>query len=290
MYWTILSLVTTAENYTYFAISYLPFYSWLRLGLHLWLVAPGSQGATALYQQHLHPLLSEYEHDIDDFISTAHEKAKKAGLEYAQLAIEYIKVNVLGMQPKPPTPPPSRGATYAQTLLSRFSMPAAGQGLANAVAAAPATGDFYGLLSSALQSATGGKGNLHNMTREAAVEDLNASGTLIPNNISSHAEKLDYVSKQREGLRTLLQAFDREATFLSGAERDQGHEGELRSRGAPAADLTKSRSEVDFEKIESDEAKESAAAPKLPGRTASSSWMPWGWAAKGQEAPKGKTE
>ncbi|MBE7182044.1 MAG: HVA22/TB2/DP1 family protein, partial [Terriglobus roseus] len=45
MYWVILSLVTIAESYLYFVLSNVPFYPWLRLFAHLYLVLPGQQGA-----------------------------------------------------------------------------------------------------------------------------------------------------------------------------------------------------------------------------------------------------
>ena len=168
-------------------------------------------------------------------------------------------MNVLGMPAKPPTPPPSRQGSYAQQLLSRFNLPSAREGLA-----APA-GDFYSLLASALQMATSS-----GFSREAQVEDLSASGTLIPPEIKSNDERMVYVSQQRERLRVLLQAFDREAFFLAGTEDSRR-----------TAELPKSRSELDFEKLSSDdlEGKSSSNAWKA----AQGSWMPWNWTSKQTE-------
>lgn len=165
-------------------------------------------------------------------------------------------MNVLGMPAKPPTPPPSRQGSYAQQLLSRFNLPSAREGLA-----APA-GDFYSLLVSTLQMAT-----LSGDSREAQVEDLNASGTLIPPEIKSNDERMVYVSQQRERLRVLLQAFDREAFFLAGNE-DIRH----------TADLTKSRSELDFEKLSSDELE--GESNNNAWKAAQGGWMPWNWSTK----------
>lgn len=195
----------------------------------------------------------EHENDIDKFISEAHDHAKSAGLQYAKKALEWIKVNVLGMPAKSPTPPPSRQGSYAQQLLSRFNLPSARDGLA-----APA-GDFYSLLASALQMAT-----TSGVSREAQVEDLSASGTLIPPEIKSNDERMMYVSQQRERLRVLLQAFDREAFFLAGSEDARG-----------TLNLSKSRSEPDFEKLSSDELEGKSSSNA--GKPAQGGWMPWNW-------------
>lgn len=266
MYWVVSSLLFTVETNLSFILTWTPFYAWLRFGLHLYLVLPGQQGATHIYQTYVHPFFVEHENEIDRYISEAHDKAKALGLQYMKATIEWIKVNVFGMPPKAPTPPPSRSGSYAQQLLSRFNLPSARDGLA-----APA-GDFYSLLASALQMAT-----TSSTSREAAVEDLSASGTLIPQDIRSYDEKMNYVSQQRERLRVLLQAFDREAFMLAGQDETSG-------RGA---DLSKSKSESDFEKLSADElaGRSSNNAGKPGSPDIGGGWMPWTWGAK--TAPEG---
>jgi receptor expression-enhancing protein 1/2/3/4 len=254
MYWVILSMALLAESTFSFILSWVPMYAWLRLFGHLYLVLPGKQGATQLYQTYVHPFLAEHESDIDKWISTAHESAKAAGLNYLKRFIEWFKVTALGMPPRPRTPPASTQGSYAQQLLSRFNLPSAREGLA-----APA-GDFYGLLASALQmtSATGA-------SRDMQAKDLSASGTLIPADIHSNEERMNYVSTQRERLRVLLQAFDNEAFNLASAGPDL-------SREKSTDNLSKSRSEADFDKIE----KEEIHGAGKPGQAG---WMPWNWAA-----------
>ncbi|QDS75457.1 hypothetical protein FKW77_004161 [Venturia effusa] len=272
MYWVVLSIVNLFENTFSFILTWIPFYSWIRFGGHIYLVLPGKQGATQIYQTYVHPFLSEYEQDIDVFISNAHERAKVMGLQYMKQLIEWAKVNVLGMQPRPPTPPPSRaGQTYAQQLFSRFNLPSANQGLA-----APA-GDFYGLIASALQYTTSSGG-----TREMQAEDLSASGTLIPNHFESNEDRMKYVSAQRERLRVLLSAFDREAVNLAAAPPSNldGPSTPRGKSGDTGYDLTKSRSEADFDRIEKEE------APASP--SAQSGWMPWNWQKGQQSQAKGQ--
>lgn len=256
MYWVVLSLVLTAESTFFFVLGWIPFYSWFRLILHVYLVLPGQQGATQIYQTYVHPFLAEHENDIDVFISGAHEKARSAGLQYFKQAVEWIKVNVMGMPQRPVSPPASRQGSYAQQLFARFNLPTAREGLA-----APA-GDFVGLLASALQYTTS-----TGASRDSQARDLSESGTLIPPELDSNAERMTYVSTQRERLRVLLQAFDREAYNLASAP-DTSSMTREKSHGG----LSKSRSEADFDKIEKEE-----AAPGDKPISPQGSWMPWGW-------------
>jgi receptor expression-enhancing protein 1/2/3/4 len=254
MYWVTVSLLFTAESIFSFILLWIPFYSWFRLFLHLYLVLPGKQGATHLYQEYIHPFLAEHENDIDKFISEAHEKAKAAGLSYAKQAFEWVKVNVMGWEARPPTPPASHQGSYAQQLFSRFNLPSARDGLA-----APA-GDFVGLLASALQYTTS-----TGQSREVQAQDLSESGTLIPSELASNAERMTYISTQRERLRVLLSAFDREAYNLASAPEPTPSAPEL----ANDSGLSKSRSEADFDKIEKDEVQ--------AAKQAQAGWMPWNW-------------
>lgn len=212
MYWTTLSLFLVVESQLYFILYWVPFYAWIRLGLHLYLVAPGKQGSVMLYQEYIHPFLEEHERQIDQTISSTHAKAKAAGLDAIKHAIEYVRVNLLGQAPRQPTPPVSRNVSYSAALLNRFNMPAARSSFVSAAAAAggagsTASGDLFNLLGKAMQqySAPTSTGS-----RDLQAEDLTRSGTLVPPNLQG-AERTDFVNTQRDRLRTLLQAFDQEA-------------------------------------------------------------------------------
>ena len=247
-------------------ISRLPLYAYLRLFILSYLVLPQTQGAKLLYQTHIHPFLAHHEHDIDNLITSAHDRAKAAGLLYLKRAIEFLKENLLGIQPKARQEEISQpGANYAQSLLSRFNLPSARQGLA-----APA-GDFYGLLSSALGtiSATSGA------SREAQAEDLSRSGTLIPKGMTSASEKMTFLSTQRERLRVLLSALDKEASDL-GTEAAIEKDVERRMAGHQLGEgLKKSKSEAEFEEIGEEELK-----GETDGKAAAGGWMPWNWSPK----------
>lgn len=249
MYWTTLSLFLMAESQLHFILCWVPFYPWIRLGAHLYLVLPGKQGSVFLYQTYIHPFLEEHERQIDRIISEGHEKAKSAGMDVLKQAIEYVRVNILGQPPKQPTPPTSRNVSYSTALMSRFNMPSARAGLA-----AAGTSDLFGLLGKALQQTT----YPDSTSREAQAADISASGTLVPSSLTG-ADRTDYVNTQRERLRTLLQAFDHEAFNAdAGATSSSQPRSELprqpssrKSYLAPSDStyMHKSRSESEFEDL-----------------------------------------
>ncbi|KAI4176280.1 MAG: hypothetical protein LQ343_001018 [Gyalolechia ehrenbergii] len=261
MYWVVISCFSLVEYWTFFVVSWLPFYAYLRLFLLSYLVLPQTQGARLIYQSYIHPFLAHHEAEIDVFITNAHDRAKAAGLQYLKRAIDFVKHHALGMQAQH-APPPSKGETYAQNLLSRFNLPSARQGLV-----APA-GDFYGLLSAAIgQVGAGGS------SRDAQVEEMSRSGTLIPKDITDNAEKMTFLATQRERLRMLLTVLDKEASDLSNEEMIQEDVERRLGEGLQDENLKKSRSEADFDTIDD---KEDLGSEKV-GKAASGGWMPWNW-------------
>ncbi|CAO1598501.1 hypothetical protein XANCAGTX0491_002265 [Xanthoria calcicola] len=272
MYWVVISCFSLVEYWTFFIVSWVPFYAYLRLFLLSYLVLPQTQGARLIYQSYIHPFLAHHESDIDTLITNAHDRAKAVGLQYLKRGIDFVKRNVLGMQTYP-APPPSQGETYAQNLLSRFNLPSARQGLA-----APA-GDFYGLLSAAI-----GQGGAASGSRAAEVEEMSRSGTLIPKDITDNAEKMTFLATQRERLRMLLTALDKEASHLSNEEVIQ-KDIEQRMGEMAGEKLKKSRSEADFDTIDD---KEDIGSEKQ-GKTAAGGWIPWNWIQGGKGESKAKS-
>ncbi|KAL1301867.1 hypothetical protein AAFC00_006049 [Neodothiora populina] len=302
MYWTTLSLFMATESFFHPIISWFPFYSWIRFGTHLYLVMPGQQGSVYLYQTYIHPFLAHHEREIDSGIAQSHERAKQAGLQYLKQAIEWARVNVLGLQPRRPTPPPSRNVSYTSSLLSRFNMPAARDGLASAGA-----GDLFSLLGSAMQQATGAGAASDSSARSAQAHDLAASGNLIPAHLSN-AEKMEFVFAQRDRLRTLLQAFESEDITQPVSGSSSSNSGGRRTpentppmRGSPfmrqnaPSDMQKSRSEAEFEDLAYEDVPSSAAmgdsasqhrvpsSNNLPPTQRQASWSKWVWGNYGEK-------
>ena len=225
-----------------------------------------------LYQSYIHPFLEQHESEIDNFITSAHDRAKSAGLTYLKSLIEFLKENMLGIQHKSTATDHDHlgsgdGGNYAQSLLSRFNLPSARQGLA-----APA-GDFYGLLSSALGNLSASNAGA---SREAQVDSLSKSGTLIPQGMTSTSEKMTFLSTQRERLRVLLSALDKEASDL-GTEAAIERDVDRRLAGAQLGEgLRKSKSEAEFEEVRA----EGPGMEQGKAKGGGGSWMPWGWSGK----------
>jgi len=279
----------------------IPFYAWIRLIFLLYLILPQSQGAKVLYQEHVHPFLENNENAIDEFISSAHDRAKTAGLTYLKQAIEFLKQNLLGLPPKEPTPPPTPSAfSYTQSLLARFNLPAA-RPASNTTPATSTANDFYSLLASAVTAATS------TTALGKQPRDLSNSGVLIPPSVDGQ-DRLSFISAQRERLAILLSALDKEATTLQGQKSTSqsypsspkakafkffdgavGSEEEETSERpqSSSSGLTTRKSEHDFEKIDAESGTEDIGSQRGQAKHAQSgSWLPWSWGAKPEDTAK----
>ncbi|RFU36228.1 hypothetical protein B7463_g5, partial [Scytalidium lignicola] len=274
MYWVVLAIALLVESWAGFILFWIPFYGWFRLVFLLYLILPQTQGARYLYEEYVHPWLQENELAIDDFISSAHERAKAAGLTYLNQAIEFVRTRLLNLPPKEPTPPTTPSTfSYAQSLISRFNLPSARSGLTSHYGGGSTnTGnDLYSLLASAVTAATSGS------TQD---RDTTNSGALIPPTVRGE-ERVNFIAAQRERLSILLSALDKEATAIqnTGTQRSSTE----RPRSAVSG-LSKSRSETDFEKIDAESGSEEGEGGSRHGhRDSSGTWLPWGWTGKSGE-------
>lgn len=236
----------------------------------------------------MHPFLHENELAIDDFISSAHERAKTAGLTYLKHAIDLFKQHVLGLPPKEPSPPSTPSTfSYAQNLISRFNLPSARPAFPVLGATSTAT-DFYTLLASAVSAATG----------STQANNLSNSGTLIPPTVHGE-DRISFISAQRERLSILLSALDKEANTLQRGTKDGNLSSEEEHNERPKSSMSglsmsTRKSEVDFEKIEAESGTEDLETERgsiKRGLSAGGSWMPWSWGSKeegsGADTPMG---
>ncbi|KAH8665944.1 TB2/DP1, HVA22 family-domain-containing protein [Tricladium varicosporioides] len=303
MYWVVLACALLFESWTGFILVWIPFYAWIRLGFLLYLILPQTQGARVLYQSHVHPFLHENEIAIDDFISSAHDRIKAAGITYLKQAIELIKQHVFGLPPKEPTPPPTPTPySYTQSLIARFNLPSARPAVpTNPVGGGTSTAtDFYALLASAVSAATSRDISGTTGTSSTQPRDLSNSGTLIPPTVSGD-ERLTFITAQRERLSILLSALDKEANTLQSAPSPKrkhvpsmffdgsgSSEEEIGERPKSSmSGLSSRKSEADFEKIDAESgAEDSLASPPENRRTTSGSgsWLPWSWGAKAESS------
>ncbi|KAI0593244.1 TB2/DP1, HVA22 family-domain-containing protein [Biscogniauxia sp. FL1348] len=320
MYWSVLSCVVLVESWTQFILVWVPFYSWMRMFFLLWLVLPSTQGARQLYEAYLHPYLAENEAAIEEFIAGAHDRLKAKGIAYLQQAIELVRTRFLGLPPREIQQQPNTRAAaapqgYTQALLARFSVPASRWAANNAGAAGH---DFYSLLAGAVSAATsmgGGSGGGAEMSsssstaRGASGMLSGSSGTLIPENISGAQDKVAFIAAQKERLAFMMGALEKEAQQLERNEERRLAEQQARkdmrttsmnldgqdstSPSRPPSGhsvwsgLSKSRSEVDFEKIDAESGAEddenSSLRRRAPGSVPEdpnaprSGWSFLGW-------------
>lgn len=186
--------------------------------------------------------------------------------------------------------------SYTQSLIARFNLPSARPSVPSFPASATSTAtDFYSLLASAVTAATSTTTGKAAQPGEGTSygRDLSNSGTLIPPTITG-ADRVSFITAQRERLSILLSALDKEANNLKTQDASQqggprsvpsmslDGTGEEQARPASAmSGLSKSRSEADFEKIDVDDEDEHDMNTRpVHARQASGSWLPWGWGAK----------
>jgi receptor expression-enhancing protein 1/2/3/4 len=332
MYWSVLSCALLVESWFEFILVWVPFYAYMRLLFLLYLVLPQTQGARHLYETYLHPYLEDNETQIEDFIASAHDRLKAAGMAYLKQAIEMLKTKVLGMPPTREEDMQGMGAdvrakeapqTYTQSLLARFSVPTAKWAGNVGGSATGASQDFYNLLAGAVSAATGvsalGTAGAGAYGKRDADNVPTAGGNLIPDNIRGAGEKMNFIANQREKLSFLMTALDKEANQLEKSEQERqaagaaaaaeqrlpsmsldGGEGHASGTSRPPSGqsmwsaLSKSRSEVDFEKIEAESGTEEDLDEEVRQRRpqtdrSASSKGPWsflGWGSTtGAETP-----
>ncbi|KAL7276924.1 hypothetical protein RUND412_000068 [Rhizina undulata] len=211
MYWVVIACVLVIESWTGWLFSWLPFFQEIRAGFMLWLVLPQTQGATKLYLEYVHPVLTQHETEIEEFISQAHDQAKAAGIQYLRKLIRYVRDVIYGTltgEPmesrgrRSPSPPASRDpSSYVKNLFSRWQIPAL------APFAPPIAGDFMQFVSTALQD------------QPADAPKRGTPGgnpTLIPANIESEADKAKFIALQRERLKQVMAALELEMASVGG--------------------------------------------------------------------------
>ncbi|SPQ26765.1 c945d759-008e-4e30-82d6-eab7f45118e1 [Thermothielavioides terrestris] len=285
MYWVVLACVLLVESWTEWFLVWIPFYAYIRLLFLLYLVLPQTQGARLIYEEYVHPRLEENETAIEEFIASAHERLRSAGIAYLKRAIELLKTNVLGLPPSQPepAPEPQTAQSYTQALLARFTLPsprwsakttaAPGTSTAQPSQGGGLTADFYNLLASAVSAAASATTSTPFDTKHASTPSSGPAraGSVLPETLraATPAARMSFIQAQRERLRVVLSALDREEAEEVTRQRQQTQAQEPSlAPGSAAADiggakrrssaseqsaasgLSKSRSEGDFEKLE----------------------------------------
>ncbi|KAK4145584.1 receptor expression-enhancing protein 2 [Dichotomopilus funicola] len=308
MYWVVLACALLVESWTDWILVWIPFYAYIRLLFLVYLVSPQTQGARVIYEEYVHPYLEENEAAIEEFIASSHERLRRAGIEYLNHAIEVIRTSVFGLPPSPEPAAasgPQTAGSYTQTLLSKFTLATPKWNTTKPPPApAPTTGgltsDFFNLLSSAVSTAAS-SATAASTSRAAPSASGSSSSSIIPESILSAgtAARVSFIQAQRERLRFVLSALDREEEAAT-----RQHEESAQARGmqhdkrdslgeaSVGSGLSKSRSEGDFEKLDlpsGGEDEGDGAAVRRRGQGQGGSWMGWAWGSgsgPGEEAGK----
>jgi hypothetical protein len=283
-------------------------------------VLPQTQGARLIYEEYIHPRLEENETAIEEFIASAHDRLRSAGIAYLKRAIELLKTNVLGLPPSPEpaaAPEPQTAQSYTQSLLARFTLPSpkwatTTPALGTAPGAAGLTNDFYNLLASAVSAAatTFPTSSATKPSASAPETETGSSRGIIPESIrsGSAAARMSFIRAQRERLRIIMSALDREEADAAETARNQEQQQQQQGFGlgvggkrkslseqsvgsTSGLSLSKSRSEGDFEKLEAfssgaeeedldfreDVDVDATPVEGVRKRGGGQGWIPWGW-------------
>lgn len=142
MYWVVISIQFSFEEFFGFLVGFLPFFQLFRFLFISWLVLPQTQGASQIYLSHIAPFLVLHESQIDSYVYTAHEKIKALGADYLARLLHYSKEYashyMMGTEVHPftyPVPEPveatssftgspsAAGSSYVDTFFSKFKYP-----------------------------------------------------------------------------------------------------------------------------------------------------------------------
>lgn len=68
-YWVVYGVMTLLDEFAFFILDFIPFYSYVRFLFFVWLMAPQTQGAAIVYRSVLRPLLNQHKDKIDRIIA-----------------------------------------------------------------------------------------------------------------------------------------------------------------------------------------------------------------------------
>ncbi|KAK4703019.1 hypothetical protein P7C70_g3203, partial [Phenoliferia sp. Uapishka_3] len=128
MYWAVMGTIMALESTVEWIFAWFPFYYEFKTIVILWLTLPQIQGSTYIYVAHVHPFLASHEEDIDAAIADAKVRAKAAGIEWLNKAVQRLRQAVIGtlapqlLDEAPNPEPPAQMIRHPPT----FNDPASG--------------------------------------------------------------------------------------------------------------------------------------------------------------------
>ena len=237
------------------------------------LPGPG-QGSSYIYHAYTAPFLRRHEKRIEDAIKDAHDVVKSIpGVEFAlQHSAEiwaYVMQRVFGkdvrrqrsLEEEVRHAPPSAN-TYVASLLGRFIAPEAES--SGAASAGAGAAGMAGLLSTALSQAS-------NLAAAGGNRSMSGGAVrgepLIPEHLGSDKERLSYITGQRDRLRSLLSAYEKEEETIHLAAG-------AGTKGRVDNSMGRSKSEHEFETIGSEDVGDEGRTGN-ERRTSKGGWAGW---------------
>ena len=74
-YWIIFGLITLGDEFFWFILEWIPYYSWIRFGLFVAMFSPQIEGARIIYEKFLRSLLNNNKDRIEKFIDDVKNSA-----------------------------------------------------------------------------------------------------------------------------------------------------------------------------------------------------------------------
>ena len=93
-YWVVFGIFNILDQFAGFILRFIPFYYVLKVAVLIWLFHPAAQGATYIFNEHIHPLWVEYGGKIEE----AQRELEKLAKDQAKKIQDQVSQKVSGKQ------------------------------------------------------------------------------------------------------------------------------------------------------------------------------------------------
>ncbi|EFJ51912.1 hypothetical protein VOLCADRAFT_103098 [Volvox carteri f. nagariensis] len=87
-YWVVYAIFSTMEGVGKFFLGWIPLYYEIKLLFVIWMIAPQTQGARKIYEDHIVPMLKKYGHKIDPIFGQADAVLKSSLVNQIAISAE----------------------------------------------------------------------------------------------------------------------------------------------------------------------------------------------------------
>ena len=90
-FWCVYGIFQTVEMFFGFILSFIPFYSWIRLVFFIYLMHPETQGAEVMYRRFFSPFLKQHQKQIEEFVGKVQSGVSAAATDAVKKGSELAK-------------------------------------------------------------------------------------------------------------------------------------------------------------------------------------------------------